>query len=146
MKLVILVFLQLLFMTIGACGVAYVGYNIPRSSSEKIALAVVGGLFGACVGFLIGKQIAVESMKAVPDSTVSKETDPLRISELKSSIRGPLPTGPAGQNQAESDPQVPSLPSRNLVPCPDCGRMLSKLAISCPQCGRPLQSPPPTTL
>jgi hypothetical protein len=25
----------------------------------------------------------------------------------------------------------------NLTPCPDCGRMLSKLAPSCPQCGRP---------
>lgn len=27
----------------------------------------------------------------------------------------------------------------NLVPCPDCGRQVSRLAVSCPQCGRPLQ-------
>lgn len=26
----------------------------------------------------------------------------------------------------------------NLVPCPDCGRMVSRRAPSCPQCGRPL--------
>jgi hypothetical protein len=26
----------------------------------------------------------------------------------------------------------------NLMPCPDCRRMLSRQAQSCPQCGRPL--------
>lgn len=26
----------------------------------------------------------------------------------------------------------------NLVPCPDCGRFVSRLAPNCPQCGRPL--------
>jgi len=26
----------------------------------------------------------------------------------------------------------------NLTPCPDCGRMVSRLAVACPQCGRPL--------
>ncbi len=31
----------------------------------------------------------------------------------------------------------------NLIPCPDCGRMVSKLAKSCPRCGRPLESQPP---
>jgi len=28
-----------------------------------------------------------------------------------------------------------------LMPCPDCGRMLSRLAVACPQCGRPLTPP-----
>ena len=28
----------------------------------------------------------------------------------------------------------------NLVPCPDCGRLVSRLAKACPQCGRPLSS------
>ena len=27
----------------------------------------------------------------------------------------------------------------NLTPCPDCGRMVSRLAKTCPQCGRPFQ-------
>jgi hypothetical protein len=26
----------------------------------------------------------------------------------------------------------------NLVPCADCGRLVSRQAVSCPQCGRPL--------
>ena len=26
----------------------------------------------------------------------------------------------------------------NLVPCPDCGRHVSRLAKACPNCGRPL--------
>ena len=26
----------------------------------------------------------------------------------------------------------------NLVPCSDCGRLVSRLAANCPQCGRPL--------
>ena len=26
----------------------------------------------------------------------------------------------------------------NLAPCPDCGRLVSRLAPNCPQCGRPL--------
>jgi ribosomal protein S14 len=29
-------------------------------------------------------------------------------------------------------------PNRNLVPCPDCGRHVSRLAKACPNCGRPL--------
>jgi hypothetical protein len=29
-------------------------------------------------------------------------------------------------------------PSSNLTPCPDCGRLVSKMATACPQCGRPL--------
>ena len=29
----------------------------------------------------------------------------------------------------------------NLVPCPDCGHMLSRLAESCPSCARPLRAP-----
>jgi hypothetical protein len=27
----------------------------------------------------------------------------------------------------------------NLIPCPDCRRMVSRLAPACPGCGRPLQ-------
>ncbi len=27
----------------------------------------------------------------------------------------------------------------NLLPCPDCGRMVSRLATSCAQCGRPME-------
>lgn len=26
----------------------------------------------------------------------------------------------------------------DLLPCPDCGRYVSRLAITCPNCGRPL--------
>jgi len=29
----------------------------------------------------------------------------------------------------------------NLVPCPDCGRRVSRFAEACPNCGRPLLSP-----
>lgn len=29
--------------------------------------------------------------------------------------------------------------SGNLIPCPDCGHMLSRLAASCPSCARPLK-------
>jgi hypothetical protein len=36
----------------------------------------------------------------------------------------------AGRNRAGSNP--------NLVPCPDCERMVSRHATACPQCGRPL--------
>ena len=32
--------------------------------------------------------------------------------------------------------------SGNLIPCPDCGHMLSRLAASCPSCGRPLRATP----
>ena len=28
----------------------------------------------------------------------------------------------------------------NLVPCPDCGRQVSRLAAACPHCGRPLKA------
>ena len=31
----------------------------------------------------------------------------------------------------------------NLVPCPDCGHLLSPLAETCPSCARPLRRPPP---
>lgn len=30
-------------------------------------------------------------------------------------------------------------PAGNLIPCPDCGRMVSPHAVQCPQCGRPMQ-------
>ena len=32
-----------------------------------------------------------------------------------------------------------SRPDADLLPCPDCGRMVSRQAASCPQCGRPLR-------
>jgi predicted amidophosphoribosyltransferase len=28
----------------------------------------------------------------------------------------------------------------NLIPCPDCGRHVSRLAKSCPNCGRPFSA------
>lgn len=31
----------------------------------------------------------------------------------------------------------------NLIPCPDCGHMLSRLAESCPTCARPLRASGP---
>ena len=31
----------------------------------------------------------------------------------------------------------------NLIPCPDCGHMLSRLAESCPSCARPLRASGP---
>ena len=33
--------------------------------------------------------------------------------------------------------------SGNLIPCPDCGHMLSRLAESCPSCARPLKASGP---
>jgi hypothetical protein len=35
---------------------------------------------------------------------------------------------------------APASPNPKLVPCPDCGRQVSRLATSCPQCGRPFTS------
>ena len=32
--------------------------------------------------------------------------------------------------------------SNVLVPCPDCGHLLSRLAQACPSCARPLRTPP----
>ena len=29
-------------------------------------------------------------------------------------------------------------PSTNLIPCPDCGNHVSRLAKACPKCGRPI--------
>jgi hypothetical protein len=29
-------------------------------------------------------------------------------------------------------------PNPNLVPCPDCNRLVSRVAPACPHCGRPL--------
>lgn len=44
-----------------------------------------------------------------------------------------------GTPQATSEPAPPAEPTTGkLVPCPDCGRQVSRLAIACPQCGRPL--------
>ena len=31
----------------------------------------------------------------------------------------------------------------NLIPCPDCGHMLSRLAESCPSCARPFHASGP---
>lgn len=31
----------------------------------------------------------------------------------------------------------------NLIPCPDCGHQLSRLAESCPSCARPLRASGP---
>jgi len=33
--------------------------------------------------------------------------------------------------------------SNALVPCPDCGHLLSHLAEACPSCARPLRKPVP---
>src|SRR4051794_16593059 len=30
-----------------------------------------------------------------------------------------------------------------LIPCPACGRQVSKQAPTCPQCGQPIAAPPP---
>ena len=31
-------------------------------------------------------------------------------------------------------------PNPNLLPCPDCGNQISRLAQACPKCGRPMKS------
>ena len=36
-----------------------------------------------------------------------------------------------------------SMAAGNLVPCPDCGHMLSKQAGACPSCARPLRPASP---
>ena len=33
--------------------------------------------------------------------------------------------------------------SNTLVPCPDCGHLLSRQAETCPSCARPLRTPSP---
>jgi predicted amidophosphoribosyltransferase len=33
--------------------------------------------------------------------------------------------------------------SNTLVPCPDCGHLVSRLAEACPSCARPLGTPAP---
>ena len=33
--------------------------------------------------------------------------------------------------------------SNTLVPCPDCGHLVSRLAEACPSCARPLRTPAP---
>jgi predicted amidophosphoribosyltransferase len=33
--------------------------------------------------------------------------------------------------------------SNALVPCPDCGHLVSRLAEACPSCARPLRKPAP---
>lgn len=33
--------------------------------------------------------------------------------------------------------------SNTLVPCPDCGQLVSRLAETCPTCARPLRTPTP---
>jgi predicted amidophosphoribosyltransferase len=33
-----------------------------------------------------------------------------------------------------------SVGNQNLIPCPDCGKWISKMAVSCPNCGRPLKN------
>jgi hypothetical protein len=38
--------------------------------------------------------------------------------------------------------QPPTAQSR-LFPCPDCGRMISRMAAFCPQCGSGLRAAPP---
>ena len=51
-------------------------------------------------------------------------------------------------NQNVSKPKHETTEHSNLMPCPDCGRMISKDAHSCPQCGCPFpgnekrESPP----
>jgi hypothetical protein len=29
--------------------------------------------------------------------------------------------------------------TENLIPCPDCGKQVSRIAESCPDCGRPIK-------
>ena len=48
-----------------------------------------------------------------------------------------LPAPPLGPPPPPIVPTVVENPK--LKPCPDCGRMVSRLAPSCPQCGRPLE-------
>ena len=36
-------------------------------------------------------------------------------------------------------------PNPNLIPCPDCGRHISRSAVACPGCGRPMTPQDTTT-
>lgn len=50
------------------------------------------------------------------------------------------PETPDIPKAAQSTPQQgtePAAGSRNLIKCPDCGRMISRYASRCPQCGCP---------
>jgi predicted amidophosphoribosyltransferase len=42
------------------------------------------------------------------------------------------------KNSSVSLAQQQPASTQNLIPCPDCGRQVSKLAASCPSCGRPM--------
>jgi len=59
---------------------------------------------------------------------------------LPASPRAPPPTEPAVPSSVGPAVATPIDPRANpkLIPCPDCGRHVSRLAPSCPQCGRPL--------
>ncbi|HZI20086.1 MAG TPA: TM2 domain-containing protein [Pyrinomonadaceae bacterium] len=56
-----------------------------------------------------------------------------------------LPERLPERTPAAPPPQVAPTPprTRNLAPCPDCGRMVSTAAFACPSCGRPFTHPAP---
>lgn len=62
-------------------------------------------------------------------------------------VAGLLPTVPAEEKPKEVEEPARSLASTadrtsvNLIPCPDCNRLVSKRAIFCPSCGCPFAEP-----
>lgn len=55
---------------------------------------------------------------------------------------GPVPLGTEACPEA-SKPWRGPMASNALVPCPDCGQLVSRLAEVCPSCARPLRTPAP---
>lgn len=77
------------------------------------------GLVGAGVGVFVGRRFirfALTTESTSPTPSVQERPVPI----------------------ANNDPAL----NPRLIPCPDCGRYVSRSAPACPQCGRPLNLPP----
>jgi uncharacterized OB-fold protein len=53
-----------------------------------------------------------------------------------------LTKSPEQKREEKVESEIKAVKYPNLLPCPDCGRMTSRLAAACPQCGRFIQSFP----
>ena len=90
---------------------------IESSSYGKSETWWLGGLLGLGTGWFIANRL-VEGAHAL-------------VSKSENRSEGKVVSAWPGLPEAESN-------GKNLSPCPDCGRMLSRLAATCPQCGRPM--------
>ena len=101
------------------CGAVIVGEIRPsKYFGENTMLAGVLGLVAPALMAVGGFGLILAS-----DSLATPKTE-----------RPRTPPPPVATEGTVNEP-----PNPNLLPCPDCGRNVSRLATSCPQCGRPLK-------